>query len=161
MGIQNQHFQFSGGLANICKLADLKMARLLEKFDQWLPTQDKYRVTETAQRFAPTRIAKSPLLTLSTQSIKTVIWATGYRPDYRWLNVPVVDSKGSLVHTGGVVNSPGMYVMGLPFLRSRKSSFIHGASDDAAALSEHLQGYLRNSNSNTARYKNTARRQVV
>ena len=55
------------------------------------------------------------------------IWATGYRPDYSWLDVPVFDRKGRLRHDGGVVAAPGMYVMGLPFLRRRKSSFIDGA----------------------------------
>jgi putative flavoprotein involved in K+ transport len=67
-----------------------------------------------------------------------VIWATGYRPDYSWLDVPVFDRKGRIRHDGGVVAASGMYVLGLPFLRRRKSSFIDGAGDDAADLTAHL-----------------------
>jgi putative flavoprotein involved in K+ transport len=71
-----------------------------------------------------------------------VIWATGFRPDYRWLHVPVLDAKGQLRHDGGVVDSPGLYAMGLPLLRRRKSSFIHGAEDDARDVTDHLARYL-------------------
>jgi putative flavoprotein involved in K+ transport len=74
--------------------------------------------------------------------VNTVIWATGYRPDYSWLEVPVLDRKGRLRHDGGVVDAPGMYVMGLPFLRRRKSSFIDGVGDDARDLADHLCAYL-------------------
>jgi putative flavoprotein involved in K+ transport len=67
-----------------------------------------------------------------------VIWATGYRPDYSWLDVPVLDRKGRIYHDGGIVAASGMYVMGLPFMRRRKSSFIDGVGDDAADLAAHL-----------------------
>ena len=52
------------------------------------------------------------------------------------------DRKGRIRHDGGVVDFPGLYLLGLPFLRRRKSSFIHGAEDDARDLSEHLASYL-------------------
>ena len=67
-----------------------------------------------------------------------MIWATGFRPDYSWLDVPVFDRKGRIVHDGGVVDVPGLYVLGLPFIRRRKSSFIDGAGDDAADLAGRL-----------------------
>ena len=70
------------------------------------------------------------------------MWATGYRPDYSWLDVPVVDEKGQLQHDGGVVDSPGLYALGLPVLRRRKSTFIHGIEDDAREVVEHLAGWL-------------------
>ena len=56
--------------------------------------------------------------------------------------MPVVDRKGHLRHDGGVVDAPGLYAIGLPVLRRRKSTFIHGAEDDARDLIEHLAGYL-------------------
>jgi putative flavoprotein involved in K+ transport len=72
-----------------------------------------------------------------------VFWATGYRADYSWLDIDVLDRKGELRHDGGVVaDSPGLYRIGLNFLRRRKSSFIHGAEDDAIDLTEHLVSYL-------------------
>ena len=57
--------------------------------------------------------------------------------------MPVFDRKGRLRHDGGVVDAPGLYVLGLNFMRRRKSSFIHGAEDDVRDLSEHLAAFLR------------------
>ena len=79
---------------------------------------------------------------LNNGAIKTVIWATGFRPDYSWLHVPVFDRKGRVRHDGGIVDAPGMYLMGMPFLRRRKSSLMDGAGNDARDLSAHLVSYL-------------------
>ncbi|HTO45087.1 MAG TPA: FAD-dependent oxidoreductase, partial [Burkholderiales bacterium] len=97
-----------------------------------------------SHRFAPTEVEASPplLIDLARRGIRTVIWATGFRPDYSWLHVPVLDHKGRIRHDGGIVDAPGMYLMGIPFLRRRKSSLIDGAADDARDLSEHLASYL-------------------
>ena len=56
--------------------------------------------------------------------------------------MPVLDRKGQIRHDGGVVASPGLYVMGLPFLRRRKSTLIDGAADDARDLADHLARHL-------------------
>jgi putative flavoprotein involved in K+ transport len=81
-------------------------------------------------------------LDLTSGEIKTVIWATGFRPEYGWLDVPVVDEKGRLRHEGGVTQSPGLYALGLPVLRRRKSTFIYGIEDDAREVTEHLADHL-------------------
>ena len=149
-GIRDGKALFSGSLRNVCKLADLKMNRLLDTIDGWIAANGAAVDAEPAERFSPTDVMKSPCLDLDLTSgeIRTVLWATGFRPDYSWLHVPVLDRKGHVRHNGGVADSPGMYVMGLPFLRRRKSSFIHGAEADAADLSEHLANYLDASSSN-------------
>ena len=72
----------------------------------------------------------------------TIVWATGFHPDYSWLEVPVLDHKGLVRHDGGVVDSRGLYLMGMPFMRRRKSTLIDGAGDDARDLSAHLASYL-------------------
>ena len=71
-----------------------------------------------------------------------MIWATGFRPNYSWLDVPVLDRKGRLRHDGGIVDAPGLYVLGLPLMRRRKSSFIYGIEDDARDIAAHLVHYL-------------------
>jgi putative flavoprotein involved in K+ transport len=81
-------------------------------------------------------------LDLRSGRIRTIVWATGFRPDYSWLDVPVLDTKAQLRHEGGVVYSPGLYALGLPVLRRRKSTFIHGIEDDARDVIAHLANYL-------------------
>jgi putative flavoprotein involved in K+ transport len=131
---------FSGGLRNVLALADLKMERLLDTFDTWSRTHGCDPEVDDAERFAATRVPESSRwqLDLGSGEIKTIVWATGFRPDYGWLDVPVVDPKGHLRHEGGVVDSPGLYALGLPVLRRRKSTFIHGIEDDAREVIGHL-----------------------
>jgi putative flavoprotein involved in K+ transport len=136
---------FSGGLRNQFALADLKMQRLLDTFDAWASQTGLDIEAAPAARFEPTRAPASPRLSLDLRSgeIRSILWATGFRPDYRWLEVPVLDRKGELRHDGGVVvDAPGMYAIGLPVLRRRKSTFILGAEDDARDLVGHLARYL-------------------
>ena len=145
-GINQGKAQFSGSLRNMCALADLKMNRLLNAIDEWAVENGIDGEVDPPHRFEPTEVEASPPLglDLTRGEIKTIIWATGFRPDYSWLEVPVVDSKGNIRHDGGVVEAPGMYLMGIPFLRRRKSSLIDGVGDDARDLSAHLASYLGN-----------------
>jgi putative flavoprotein involved in K+ transport len=135
---------FSGGLRNVFSLADLKMRRLLDTFDEWATTTGTAATVDAPERLEPTRVPESTRLQLDLASgeIRTVVWATGFRPDYRWLDLAVVDAKGHLQHTGGVLDSPGLYALGLPVLRRRKSTFIHGIEDDAREIVDHLAGFL-------------------
>ncbi len=135
---------FSGGLRNMFTLADLKMGRLLDTFDAWARDHGRDAEVGTPERLAPTRVPETARLQLDLRNgeIRTIVWATGFRPDYRWLDVPVLDQKGQLVHEGGVVDMPGLYALGLPVLRRRKSTFIHGIEDDAREVVDHLARYL-------------------
>jgi putative flavoprotein involved in K+ transport len=144
-GINGGKAQFSGSLRNVCALADLKMNRLLNAIDEWASAHGVDGEVEPSHRLPPTEVEASPplLIDLAGGGIRTVIWATGFRPDYSWLQVPVLDHKGRVRHDGGVVEAPGLYVMGIPFLRRRKSSLIDGAADDARDLSAHLASFLR------------------
>jgi putative flavoprotein involved in K+ transport len=135
---------FSGGLANQFALADLKMGRLLDAFDDWARAAPRLEA-DPPERFEPTRAPQSPRLSLNLRSgeIRSIVWATGFRPDYSWLNVSVVNRRGELRHDGGVVvDAPGMYAIGLPVLRRRKSTFILGAEDDARDIVGYLLRYL-------------------
>ena len=146
VGISDGKAQFSGSLRNNCALADLKMNRLLNTIDEWISENGLDNEVEPRHRFATTIVEDSPPLELglNNKQIETIVWATGFHSDYSWLDVPVLDRKGNIRHDGGVVDSPGMYLMGMTFLRRRKSSFIHGAGDDARDLSDHLAAYLSN-----------------
>ncbi len=143
-GINASRAQFSGSLRNKCELADLKLGRLLNTIDEWATANDQDDSTLPSHRFEPTKVDAAPPLDLDLArgEIETIIWATGFRPDYSWLDVTVLDGKGTVRHDGGVVDSPGMYVLGSPFLRRRKSSFIDGARADAQELIIELTAYL-------------------
>jgi putative flavoprotein involved in K+ transport len=135
---------FSGSLRNVCALADLKQARLLDGIDEWVAAHEGDRAT--AERPEPTRIATDPRtsIDLVAEGYDTVLWATGFRADYSWLHVPVLDRKGEIRHDGGVVTgAPGLYRIGTNFLRRRKSSFIFGLEDDATDLVDHLVTNIR------------------
>jgi len=133
---------FSGGLRNHCSLADLKLGRLLTEIDGWIDTHDIEAPDD--QRPDPTRVDSGAPLTLDLGSgeVAAVVWATGFRPDFSWLDVDVFDADGHLRHDGGVVEAAGIYFLGGSFLRRRRSSFIHGAPADTADLADHLVSYL-------------------
>ena len=144
-GINDGKAQFSGSLRNQCALADLKMSRLLDTHRRMGdgPTASTARSSRrTASPRPRSRRRRRSAWISRSGAIRTIVWATGFRPDYSWLDVPVLDRKGQIRHDGGVVASPGLYVMGLPFLRRRKSALIDGAGDDARDLSDHLAAYL-------------------
>jgi putative flavoprotein involved in K+ transport len=144
-GVREGKLQLSGSLRNICELADLKANRLLKTFDDWAKEQALDNELPPSYRLAPTQVDAVPPLSLdlAKSGIRTVLWATGFRPDYSWLHVPVLDRKGNLAHEGGVLTgAPGLYTLGLPFLRRRKSTLIDGVGDDARDLSAHLAAYV-------------------
>jgi putative flavoprotein involved in K+ transport len=137
--------QFSGSLPNTCALADLKMNRFLNRADEWATASGLDDELPPPHRFAPTHVDPgAPLeLDLTTGEITTVLWATGFRPDHSWLDIPVRDRTGRLRHDGGVITgAPGLYVLGLPVLRTRASTYIHGAGTDSEALADHLRSFL-------------------
>jgi putative flavoprotein involved in K+ transport len=142
-GIRDGVAQFSGSLANVSALADLKLGRLLDTFDTWAAKSDVDGLGRP-QRFAATEVPAPAQLALDLRSgeIRTILWATGFRPDLSWLQVPIFDRKSRVRHDGGVTASPGLYLIGMPFLRRRKSSLIDGAAADAADLTGHLVRYL-------------------
>ena len=113
--------QFSGALANTCALADLKMNRFLNRADEWATASGLDDKLPPPHRFAPTRVdpRTSLELDLTSGEVTTVMWATGFRPDHSWLDIPVRDRTGHVRHDGGVVTgATGLYVLGLPVLRT-------------------------------------------
>ncbi|MCW5636969.1 MAG: NAD(P)-binding domain-containing protein [Rubrivivax sp.] len=151
-GIRGTRALFSGSLRNVCALADLKMNRLLDTFDDWARRHGVDGEVGDVQRYAATQLAAPPRLAADLgREVRSIVWATGYRPHFGWLDVPVFDRRGELRHDRGVVEAPGLYVLGLPFMRRRKSSFIHGAEDDAREIAGHLLGHLERAARGTVR----------
>jgi putative flavoprotein involved in K+ transport len=72
-----------------------------------------------------------------------VLWATGFRRSYPWLDEPVLDAHGELVHREGVTAVPGLFALGLRFQRTRRSHFLGGVGDDAALIARAIAARAR------------------
>jgi putative flavoprotein involved in K+ transport len=136
--------QFSGGLANVGALADLKLNRLLRTLDEAAIRIGIDGDVGPPERPESTMLDRTSVseIDLAAEGIRTVVWATGFRPDHGWIDLPVFDHKRRLRHDGGVVDAPGLYVLGLSVLRRRRSSYIGGAARDTEELAAHLHRYL-------------------
>ncbi len=77
----------------------------------------------------------------TTLEIRAVVWATGFRPDHSWIDVPVFDSNGHLVHERGVAESPGLYFLGLTWQHTRGSALIGWVKDDAAHIAQQISAF--------------------
>ncbi len=77
-----------------------------------------------------------PELDLSAARVTAVIWATGFRRDFGWVDLPVFDESGEPVHRRGVSGCAGLYFLGLPWLHTLKSSVLCGVGSDAEYLAE-------------------------
>jgi putative flavoprotein involved in K+ transport len=73
--------------------------------------------------------------------VRTVIWSTGYRSDYSWIDLPVFDDKGRVVHQRGVTSSPGLYFLGLTWQHTRGSALLGWVKDDARYLADRIAAF--------------------
>jgi putative flavoprotein involved in K+ transport len=74
----------------------------------------------------------------SDLEVDALIWATGYRPDYAWIELPVLDPDGRVLHRRGVTDVPGLYLLGLTWQHTRGSALIGWVKDDAAFIAEQI-----------------------
>ena len=139
VGVSSGRVQCSGSLANLATNADLKQNRLLDRIDAFAAEAALDDVAP--DRPAPTTIG-TPATEVSLAGIDTVVWATGYLPTYPWLDNALLDGRGQIIHEGGVMAVPGLYAVGLPLLRRRKSSFLDGIGADTVDLTVHLRAHL-------------------
>jgi putative flavoprotein involved in K+ transport len=134
---------FSGDLERTVTASHFRMVRTLDRIDASI---DRLGIEEPmadpAVR-APIQAASDPVtLDLRREGIRSIIWATGYVRRYPWLKVPVLDHCGEIIHDGGLTPSPGLYVLGLTYLRRRRSSFINGCALDAEELAPLVKSHL-------------------
>lgn len=134
-----RQLSFSADLPATTCAAQARMERLLQSIDALIAHSGGGEGTSPADPPQPfTSPAGPATLDLRRAGIATVIWATGYRPAYPWLRVPVLDRHGQIAHHRGVTRVPGLYVLGLRFLHRRDSSFVGGVGRDARFVAAHL-----------------------
>ena len=73
-----------------------------------------------------------------------VVWATGFRPDFTWIQLPIFDAQGYPLHERGLVaQAPGLYFLGLHFQTALSSGLIAGVGRDAYAIARHIAGHTQ------------------
>ncbi len=139
LGVEDGSVCFGTDLDATAAAADAKLARLLERIDGWAEAHGIAGGLPTAEPVAPFRPTPGPSrIDLAAEGIRTVVWATGFRRSYPWLQVDVLDDRGEIRQSGGVTPVPGLYALGLSFMRRRKSTYIDGVGADAAELAAHI-----------------------
>jgi len=138
-GASGHQAYFSDNLAESIGHAECKMHRMLDRIDLHLARLRLISAFPSEPRPPAVAVPRTPrAVNLRDRGVDTVVWATGYRREYPWLQIPVLDAKGEIIHRGGVTPRPGLYVLGLHFLRRRNSAFLDGVGADAAALTDHI-----------------------
>ena len=134
--------RFAPGLARDLAAGDANYLSLLDAADAYAAREGLDLPEEPAARMVEPEpsCVTDPILQLHLRdaAITTIIWATGFAFDFGWLQVGALDARGAPVHRRGITEVPGLYVLGLPFLSRRASSFIFGVEQDAVRLAEHI-----------------------
>jgi len=141
IGANTAAVRFADDLARTTAAADERLRRLLSEFDAYA-TRNGLHDLEPPEPIVPVTVPARAITALAVRAadISSVVWATGYRRDYSWLDVPVLDERGEIIQRNGVTPAPGLYVVGLRFQSRRNSNFIDGVRHDAQAVVDHLVG---------------------
>jgi putative flavoprotein involved in K+ transport len=138
LGIDGGRVRFANDLREKVASADHQLEQVLAKVDGYIassvtgPVPDAKPLHRIAVGDAPQEID------LVKAGITSVVWATGYARRYPWLDLPVLDERGEIRHSGGVTPEPGLYVLGMRFQRTKGSNLIDGVGADAEAIARHL-----------------------
>lgn len=122
-----------------------RLARGDQTFDEFTSAVDDYLrgrgiVSSEARPTTSARIAAKPPdeIDIRVSDIRSVVWATGYALDFRWIELPVFDERGEPVQHRGATSAPGIYFLGLAWMHKVKSSFLYGVEEDAQYLAERI-----------------------
>jgi putative flavoprotein involved in K+ transport len=146
LGVTAGKVHFDDSLQKVVYAAEIRLNRLLSRIDHYISEMGFVAPLSPEARKFHEKVGDGPsLLNLEAAGIRTVVWATGFRRTYPWLRLPVLDSQGEILHAGGTTPEPGLFAMGLPFMRQRSSAFIYGTGRDSEAIAEGVAAHLTNS----------------
>ncbi|HEU4425406.1 MAG TPA: NAD(P)-binding domain-containing protein [Pilimelia sp.] len=129
---------FADDLRDTIGVAQQRLNRLLGEIDSYAAAVPGTALASPDPPPVITVPASTSTMDLRRARISAVVWATGYRPWYPWLKVPVLDADGRIRHRRGVTDVPGLYAIGLRFQHRRSSTFVDGARYDAAYLADEI-----------------------
>ena len=132
---------FADDLESTVRDADRQMHRLLDGIDRHVDATGLADEVWTPHRPGPVQLRDMPrTLDLKAEGIGTVLLATGFRPHYPWLRLPITGPDGAIRQRRGVTDAPGVYVVGQRFQHRRDSGSIDGARHNARDVVGHLCG---------------------
>lgn len=141
-GYENGTLTFEEGLAANIAQGDADYFEVLREADTYIeqngldlpPEPEAWKLLEDPE------CLKHPILALNLAEagIKSIVWATGFKVDYSWMEIDTFDEKGYPVHKRGISAEKGIYFLGLPNQTNRSSSFIWGVWHDAKYIADHI-----------------------
>ena len=140
--------RFDGELHAKMRFADEFCARIVGEFERHIAERGIDAPAPTAEELAggPPEDGRMPdiarELDLAAANVGALVWATGYRYDFSWVEAPVLDRSGYPVAPGGVSACPGLCFVGLNWMTRRKSGILYGVGDDAKSVAGHIAGRL-------------------
>jgi putative flavoprotein involved in K+ transport len=138
VGAEGSRIQFADDLAASVDFGDARLADLMKFVEAYCGTSGI--TPPTLEMPPPLRISARTELDIAKEGIGSVIWTSGYRPDYGWVKFPVFDDMGFPVQTDGATKVPGLYFMGVHWMRKGKSSILYGVGEDAEVVAQQIVG---------------------
>jgi len=126
--------QLAGDLKQNLDQADAVAESIKTSIDRHIATRGIDAPTEARYQPVWEPDVETPMLDLAAAGVTSVIWSTGFRSDYRWIEVPIFDGRGYPVHARGVTAVSGLYFLGLPWLHTWGSGRFSGVGRDAGFI---------------------------
>jgi putative flavoprotein involved in K+ transport len=136
VGTDGERIHFADDLSASVDFGDAKLADFIKAIEARCAATGMAR--PPFEMPAPLRIPTRTELDVAQDGIGSVIWTSGYRPDYGWVKAPVFDDMGFPVQTDGRTDVAGLYFMGVHFLRKAKSSILYGVGEDAEIVARQI-----------------------
>jgi putative flavoprotein involved in K+ transport len=137
--IDGRHLRFGDNLEASTQAADERLDRILGQIDRHIDENGlRAEVLPPGPPPAPLRHDCIGGLDIGRDGLGAVVWATGYRRPYHWLDIPVRDPYGEITHRRGVTPVDGLFVIGQRFQYRRDANFIDGVRHDAAHLATYI-----------------------
>ena len=138
-GLSDGRILFAGDLADNLDAADAVYNGICGLIDKHIAEEGIE--APAGQHYTPVWKPGSPVLDFDPVAlgITSIIWSTGFRPNYDWVELPVFDAAGYPVHERGVTAVPGLYVVGLPWLYTWGSGRFFSVGRDAAYIAARIE----------------------
>jgi putative flavoprotein involved in K+ transport len=136
--IEGSAASFEPGLEEKLVAGDEFAADLMSQIDRLIAERGLDTPDAEPRDTGPSPLVDTPEVDLHAAGISTIVWATGFRPDYSWIELDVADEYGWPMQERGVSTHPGLYFIGVNWLYKRKSALFRGVGDDAEHVVAHL-----------------------